>query len=117
MSDLTELVALTVPEGRRSEATRALVGACKTLRRTSPDTIRSLQVTLTLDDLPVSNGSVEDYIQRIGMEQGVMARACTEGKHVTVYLTRTSFPATSGNDRLPSEVAGWVSRFFSWWSR
>jgi hypothetical protein len=117
MSDLTELMAPTMPVGRRSEATRALVSACKTLRRTSPQAVRSLQVTLALDDLPVSNGSAKDYVQRVGMEHGVMARACTGGRHVTVYLTRASAPATAGDDRLPSEVARWVSRFFSWWSR
>jgi hypothetical protein len=96
MSDLLEAVALTVPEGRRSEATRALVSACKTLRRAAPDVIRSLQVTLELDDLPVTNGAVEDYVRRIGLEEAVVARACTGGKHVTVYLTRASSPAAPG---------------------
>ena len=110
-------VAPTVPENKRSEATRALRSACKTLCRTTPDVIRSLQLTLELDDLPVSNGSVEDFVQRIAMEHGVVARACIGGKHVTVVLTRAIDGEPRAPERSQSEVVGWVSRFFSWLSR
>jgi hypothetical protein len=87
------------------------------LGRTSPDVVRSLQVTLELDDLPVSNGTVEDYIQRIAMEHGVVARACVGGNHVTVVLTRAIDGEPRAPERSQSEVVGWVSRFFSWLSR
>jgi hypothetical protein len=117
MKNLVATMAPAVPENRSSEATRALLSACKTLRRTRPHVIRSLQVTLELADLTVTNGAVEDYVERIGMEQGVATRARVEGRHVTVFLTREIDPASRPPECSKSEVVGWVSRFSSWLSR
>jgi hypothetical protein len=113
MKNFVGTVVQTVPEDRRSDATRALLSACKTLGRTRPSSVRSVQVTLALDDLPVSNGSVVDYVQRIAMEQGVAARIHVGEKHVSVVLTRECPAAQQAPDRSRSEVVGWVSRFFS----
>jgi hypothetical protein len=72
---------------------------------------------LELDDLPVSNASVEDFVQRIAIEYGVVARACVGEKHMAVVLTRAIDGEPLAPERSQSEVVGWVSRFFSWLSR
>jgi hypothetical protein len=117
MKSFAGTVVQTVPEDRRSDATRSLLSACNTLCRTRPGAVRSVQVTLALDDLPVSNGSVVDYVQRIAMERGVAARIQIGEKYVSVVLTRECPAAPGAPGRSQSEVVGWVSRFFSWLSR
>jgi hypothetical protein len=117
MRNLADVVAPVMPQNERSEATRAIHGACRTLCSTSSDCIRSIQVILDVYDLPVPVGSATDFVQRIAMEYGVVAQACAGEKWITVYLTRVIAPEPPQAELSWNEVKRWVSRFFSSWLR